>query len=317
MFKSGEVAVVKSDGRKVTIRSSFHYTGAVSTDVGCFYEVELLPAHPSVLATAAGRDLDAEVSCVRVDDLGKSEDLLPFELFTGVEEALKKASIDYNGHWKNGADFADNFNVLAHLYLSRDTMTLKDAEDLVRTHQTGVPLDRWVPVGAYLRARLRTCPCCGEEDFTAETNGLVVRLVGEPCKFPNGLPPTEWELNVPSGKLVIANDLRKVFPLPEDDRFDINTALGCHMTAMSYAANGLSHAFVGNSCPGVYKCTNGSFKIANPPSDEKWDGEDFVEIMPEPEFDGERIAGICTDLWWYSTVITRSSNDTASTSSSR
>jgi hypothetical protein len=149
---------------------------------------------------------------------------------------------------------------------------------------------------------LRKCPLCGEDDFTIETNGLTVRIAGDPCKFANGLPHTEWELNVPSGKLVVANDLREIFPLPEDKDYDINTIMGCRQTALAYAANGMSHAFVGNTCPGVYKCGDGLFKIANEPQDEKWDAkkEKYVKVKPKPPFEGEQVAGICTDLWWYS-----------------
>ena len=107
---------------------------------------------------------------------------------------------------------------------------------------------------------------------------------------------------MPSGKLVVANDLRQLFPLPEADSFDINTTRGCSQTALAYAANGMSHAFVGNTCPGVYKCEDGTFKIANEPSNDEYNEKKkkWVLIEPAPKFDGERVAGICTDLWWFS-----------------
>jgi hypothetical protein len=275
----------------------------VKTSEGVFDETRLSPAHPSVVATAEGRDLSSEAfhadmqARIAAEDAGET---MSFELRDKVEEALKKASLNLNGHWKNGAAIDKSFKVLEHLFFSRTSMNKEDAEDLVRAVEAKAPLDRWVPVDAGLRMTLRTCSFCGEENFAAETNGLVVRLVGDTCKFANGLPPTEWELNVPSGKLVIANDLRGLFPLPEDEDFDINTTMGCRLTALAYAANGMAHAFVGNSCPGVYKCGDGMFKIVNPPSDEKWDGKKYVKVTPAPEFDGERVAGICTDLWWYS-----------------
>jgi len=301
MFKPGEVARRKPEGQIVTILDltiGSNHKWPVATSDGVFDETELSPAHPTVLATADGRDLSSEgLRHMDAEDTGR----LPYELLEKIEKALSKAPIDFNGHWKNGAVLRDDFKVLKELLLGSRSMSKTDAEDLIRAVDAGTPMDRWVPVDASLGLTgLRTCSYCGGEDFATETDGRVVRLTGEPCKFPNGLPLTEWELNVPSGKLVVANDLRVLFPLPEDEDFDINTTMGCRQTALAYAANGMSHAFVGNSCPGVFKCGDGIFKIANKPRDEEWDGKKFVKIKPAPKFEGEEVAGICTDLWWYS-----------------
>ncbi len=318
MFRPGEVAKVRSDGRQVTILPILpievsrvvEHRWPIKTSVGFLDETELFPAHPTVLATAEGRDLSSEAAHDRVtrmvaDDMA-AEDAdggLSYELRSKVQKALSKASIDFNGHWKNGAILREEYRVLEHLFLRPNSMSTTDAEDLVRAAKATTPLDRWVPVDTSLGLTgLRTCPYCGDDDFATETNGRVMRLAGEPCKFPNGLPMTEWELNVPSGKLVVANDLLSLFPLPEDEDFDINTTIGCRQTALAYAANGMSHAFVGNSCPGVFKCVDGAFKIANPPNEEEWDDkkEKWVKVKPAPKFEGERVAGICTDLWWFS-----------------
>ncbi len=217
---------------------------------------------------------------------------LSFELREQIEAALKKAAIEFNGHWKNGTLLRDEFKKLGHVFIGRHSMSQQDAEELARAAETGKAMDRWISLDFGLgMSGLRTCNYCGEDGFTTETNGVVVRLGGEPCQYPNGLPPTEWELNVPSGKLVVANDLRELFPLPDGDDFDINTTRGCRQTALAYADNGMSHAFVGNTCPGVYTCGDGIFKIANEP----WE-----DTKPRPKFEGKRVAGICTDLWWYS-----------------
>jgi hypothetical protein len=311
MFKPGEVATLRlgSDGRTVTVLGSSP-TGSdhkwpVATSDGVFDETELAPAHPTVLATAAGRDPSADAFRDVMDRMAAEDDGkgLSFELRDKVEKVLAKASLDFNGHWKDGAILREDFKALKHMFLGRNAMSQQDAEDLVRAADKRKPLDRWVPVDASLGlSGLRTCSYCGEEDFATETNGRVVRLAGAPCKFPKGLPLTEWELNVPSGKLVVANDLRELFPLPEDEDFDINTSRGCSQTALAYAANGMSHAFVGNSCPGVYKCGDGVFKIANPPRDETWDEKkkNYVKVKNPPKFEGEEVAGITTDLWWFS-----------------
>jgi hypothetical protein len=308
MFKPGEIAKVRKSGQIVTIEAAdvlkSGHSWLIATTGGVFNEGDLSPAHPSVLATASGRDLAAEAWRANIEEHTKTRTNLYdgrfFDVREKIEKVLKTTTFDFNGHWKNGA-FIRGFNPLERLFLGPDALSKMDAEDLLRAVDSGKPLDRWIPVNVYLSTNgLRTCSCCGAEDFETETNGLVLRITGEPCRFPKGLPPTEWELNVPSGKLVVANDLRAVFPLPEDEDFNINTTRGCSLTALAYAGNGLSHAFVGNSCPGVYACKDGSFKIANGPSEEKWNGKEYVKIKPAPVFDGKKLAGICTDLWWYS-----------------
>jgi hypothetical protein len=311
MFKPGQIAVHVGQRRGiVTILPGAPAAGSrhkwpILTSDGVVDETKLIPGDPRVLATA-GISVDADgvikhvplVSAsqaalhARMDALDKAEksgERLPVELRQEVQDALSKAPLVFNGHWKNGTILHD-FKTLKHLFLAAYTMSKADAEALIRGAKSDTPLDRWIPIDVNLSLTgLRACSFCGEEDFATETDGKVVRIVGEPCKFPNGLPPTEWELNVPSGKLVVANDLRELFPLPEDEDFD--TTLGCRQTALAYAANGMAHAFVGNSCPGVYECGKGLFKIANEP----WE-----DAKPRPKFEGKRVAGICTDLWWYS-----------------
>ncbi|MDA4132877.1 MAG: hypothetical protein OK454_07110, partial [Thaumarchaeota archaeon] len=322
MFKPGEKAILNEEhsprGDVIilagTPAKSKKHKWPVATDRGVFDETDLYPAHPSVLATIEGRDQSMEAFHERIEALDEEDEHLPkdkveralykakeFEFWDKVQEALEKAPLDFNGHWKNGATLHDEFKVIKHLFLRRNSMSKTDAEDLLRAAAAGTPLDRWVPVDASMGLMgLRACSYCGEDDFGTETNGQTIRFAGKPCEFPNGLPLTEWELNVPSGKLVVANDLRELFPLPDGDDFDIGSTMGCRQTALAYATNGMSHAYVGNSCPGVFKCGEGLFKIANAPQDEEWDGKKHVKIKPAPKFEGERVAGICTDLWWYS-----------------
>lgn len=305
MFKPGEVAGVRGQDRHVRV-ILVHGPGThrhIETDEGTFKEEELFVAHPSVLATAEGQDRNREAWQASMDALAKKGTALPVKLLDQIERALTKTTFDWNGHWKNGeaidAEYkADLFK--SNLLISSRAMTKEDAEAFLQAARSGVPLDRWVPVDAAgLRLALSTCSYCGEKYFGLETNGQVLRIEGASCEFSKGLPLTEFELNVPSGKLVIANDLRDLFPILED-HFDVNTQWGCRQTTLAYSAIGMAHGTVGNSCPGVYQCEDGTLKIANPPSDEHWDGKDWVAVQPKPKFEGKRIAGITTDLWWYS-----------------
>jgi len=130
-------------------------------------------------------------------------------------------------------------------------------------------------------------------------DGQQIRVTSDPCPYSNGIHSV-FELNVPSGKLVVANDLRTWFPC--DDSRDINSTFGCHLTTLDYAGVGMAHGYVGNSSPGVYSAGSDSFVIGN--YDEGiWDPEsqDYVP-NPEPSPWGEELTQICTDLWWYSIV---------------
>jgi hypothetical protein len=98
--------------------------------------------------------------------------------------------------------------------------------------------------------------------------------------------PTIFELNVPSGTLVVGNDFRGHFRILGD--FDINGLEGTRKTIAAMAAIGCAHGYVGNSCPGVYQTRPDTFIIAVPGEEE------------EPV--GTQVASICTDLWWYSIV---------------
>lgn len=322
MFKPGEKALIRGYPEIITItdkappeNSDFQWP--VSTSEGFFEETDLLPAHPSVRATAEGREYHGEENEDPIlPQATKGENQSPEEkekakakLGAYFEDSQKLSRIlakitdfEWNGHWKNGSSIRKDFKFVEELFrYGRFGLASKeDVKALLRATKNKMPLDHWVPLNVSLSTSgLRSCSSCSSEDLVLETNGLVLRLTGTPCPFPNGLPPVEWELNVPSGKLVVANDLRALFPLPGGEDFDINSETGCQQTSRAYSENGLSHAFVGNTCPGVYRCEKG-FKIANPPSEEKWDGKAYVEVVPRPVFEGERVTGICTDLWWYS-----------------
>lgn len=310
MFKPGEAALTK-DGRTTIVTSSLPdelknsgHCWPVSTKDGIFDEPDLAVAHPTVLATASGRDPSAEYfekrQKERMEEVGLKDenDLVDrYTLMAKVQKLLVKATLEWNGHWKNGSAIRKEYRskILKTTYLGPNAMERVDAEAILKE-----PGKAWVPIElADFRMSMRTCSCCGSDAFNLETNGKVVRIGGPPCQFPDGLPPNEWELNVPSGRLVIANDLRELFPL-EDDHFDVNTDIGCRQTASAYAAVGMSHAFVGNTCPGVYRCKDGTYKIANPPSEDRWDEKTKKYVPFKAKFEGERLAGICTDLWWYS-----------------
>jgi len=94
-----------------------------------------------------------------------------------------------------------------------------------------------------------------------------------------------FELNVPSGVMVVGNDFRDHFNFLGD--FNTDEIDGRVKTTEAMAEVGCAHAFVGNSCPGMYLVGENEFVIAS------------VMEGKEP---GVKVASICTDLWWYSIV---------------
>lgn len=126
------------------------------------------------------------------------------------------------------------------------------------------------------------CANCGQK-VPLFTDGKRIFSEAEVCTYPKGLPLTEFDLNVPSGKLFIGNDFRVLFPADEPEG-SINLPFGCHMTMLAYAEIGMAHGYVGNSCPLVYKRGN-----------TLWIGDGAKK-------GAKRVASISTDLWWYSIV---------------
>jgi len=330
MFKPGDTALIVASGKltKVTTgnrkhqpfvySTESHPAQGVDTEDGCFLESELQQAHPSVLATANPTEkapAEALQELVKDDDDSDAADVVAgakrllnkitkinSELHFKVAAQLRKtemADVDLKGHWRNGAAFwsFDSFKkrILADMFVWAFKSD-EDAQDLQKALKTKEPMDRWIDLGPCSSSLGHEgCSYCGVKRFHMETNGVALRLTGEPCALPNGFEPNEWELNVPSGKILVANDLRRWFPLPEGDGDiqSVNTVIGCRQTAQAYAAVGMSHAFVGNTCPGVFKLADGSFKIASEPYDD-------ADEETQAAFEGKRVAGICTDLWWYS-----------------
>ncbi|MET9779197.1 hypothetical protein ABZ023_33975 [Streptomyces sp. NPDC006367] len=133
-----------------------------------------------------------------------------------------------------------------------------------------------------------TCATCDERPTYVLRDGTV--HVQDPCKYPMGIT-TEITLDVPSGKLIVTDDLRDVYEVDFDAGASYNTALGQAQVVEAMAALGCAYGPVGNSCPGLYREGENSYIIASPILD-----DDDLPSLPEDN----RLASICTDLWAYS-----------------
>lgn len=106
----------------------------------------------------------------------------------------------------------------------------------------------------------------------------------------NGVPCTE--IDVPSGKLIVADNLGRVGYFNIEPPMSINTAAGTDAWAqlMATRANA-AYAFVGNSCPSVIRTADGALEVMCL----GWDEESDSPLqLNEGE---EKVGWICTDLW--------------------
>lgn len=332
MFKSGDKALLPT-GEIADVVEADPSTTVVVTTLGSFEERDLKQGHPSVLGERIRKRVDIKgilsdsdlredlmVSTIKSVQAVGGVDTTENQARTAYENTLasylevkntlfpllEKLDIDYNGHWRDGKSIQYFLSmVLSELYLSPFSLlpSKEQVDELLVALRTKKSLGRWIPL---IECRMPLlgggCSYCGADHFFLETDGLSLRLSGEKCPLPNGFDPNEWELNVPSGKIVVANDLRDWFPLPygSEDLPSVNSVIGCRAVAQAYAQVGLAHAFVGNTCPSVIRLSDASFKISSEPSEDVWNGEEWVEREDPVGREDEVVASICTDLWWYS-----------------
>jgi hypothetical protein len=122
-------------------------------------------------------------------------------------------------------------------------------------------------------------------DDAGEPMTLVAKTA---CALTEGLPMVV-ELAVPSGKMIVTDDLRPVFDF---DLLNYNSLAGQAEAQQIMAVQGCAYGPVGNSSPSLIKTGDGTYVIAS------FDDE----LGPEDEgyVAGEQLADICTDLWAYS-----------------
>lgn len=211
----------------------------------------------------------------------RTVDLLSLKISNQWE--VKNPKIDSVGHQTGKLD---GLKLFALLNSPEKTFEENELKNILNAIESQKPHSHFIGL---IKSILNVCYTCGEE-VEFETNGLTIQAKN-PCPHPNGISLT-FELNIPSGVMVVANDLRDHFNFEDD--FNVNTAMGIVKTTKAMEKIGCAHAFVGNSSPGVYKTGENTFIVASSGYNEKTGGE------KKPK--GKRVATICTDLWWYSIV---------------
>ena len=133
--------------------------------------------------------------------------------------------------------------------------------------------------------------CDAWKDF--QVIGDVVKQP-EPCPFPEGITTTTY-LAVPSGKIVVYDDLRYVYDGFHDTFASYNSALGQHQVIEAFAKLGCAFGPVSNTCPDLFRTGEDMYAIASLEYDD--DERELKRILP----DGwTRLGGVITDLCAYS-----------------
>lgn len=209
-----------------------------------------------------------------------------------------KVVVNWNGHYASGTKGTTprchDPKYVINKVRSAIRMTLED-DQIARLHaawKAGEPLAEPLEVGPDY---LEDCWECGQE-LVILTDG-VTWAVKEKCPHPAGIKSMKFDLNVPSGKMVVANDLRYLFPVLSDH--NVNQPHGVLLTTQDYAKIGLIHCNVGNTCPAMFECRDGKR-----PADTHFVIGTASSKKKNPRFNSGdkafRVAGISTDLWWYS-----------------
>lgn len=140
-----------------------------------------------------------------------------------------------------------------------------------------------------------SCGMCGE--FMEERTTPEAVHFDTPCPAAEGMT-TVIRLEVPSGKIVVEDDLRPLFNGFDHDGFaSYNSVRGQAQVVEAFAKDKCAFGPVGNSCPTLWKTGEDTYVIARMP----YDNEESDEPTPVPE-DAKKLASICTDLWAYSIV---------------
>jgi len=152
------------------------------------------------------------------------------------------------------------------------------------------------------KAGLWACSKCDASQYSMVIDHEAKTITAPTeCPVPAEGLITSYVLEVPSGGMVVANDLRDLWgidPRLDDHHASYNSDLGQQQTILAYAALGMAYGPVGNSSPGLYPVGAG-YEIANPAylEHEEWDGWYEGEDSENPP-----LATIITDLWAYCIV---------------
>lgn len=132
------------------------------------------------------------------------------------------------------------------------------------------------------------CAICDVRPKLRVTDDAVEVL--DPCPHPNGITTTVT-LNVPSGQIILTDNLRPTYDCDRDGFASYNSTLGQSQVVHAMASVGCAFGPVLDTSPGLYRTGTDSYVIAGVNHD----------VVDHPVLrEDARLASICTDLWAYS-----------------
>jgi hypothetical protein len=132
------------------------------------------------------------------------------------------------------------------------------------------------------------CKVCDTQP-TCQVVGDAVHVL-DPCPYPDGIT-TEITISVPSGKILVSDDLRPVFDWPDPPAVRHSSTIGQAQAVKDMAAIGCAFGPAWNCGLGLYRTGPDRYIVARP---------GYNEDDDEPSIPGATyLAGICTDIWTY------------------
>lgn len=204
--------------------------------------------------------------------------------------------VDHNGH--NGYEPGILHDLEADLAITEIWSPKRNYAEYLTTSFEEAERYR-VVLGFAFGTRDLRCGECGKPlTYRREGDRAIAETA---CAYPGGLKPYRVLVNVPSGKIVFANDLRDLIVCDDPEGASVNYQIGQKLVTEAYGRTGLAHVFVGNSCPGVFR-DGDALVVANRWIDEESDIDEETYARLDAELDAKRLGSICTDLWWYSAM---------------
>lgn len=137
------------------------------------------------------------------------------------------------------------------------------------------------------------CRQCGEKFDLNIISNTEYKII-QRCKAHDLI--WDFKIDVPSGKLIIANDLRSAFPKDLKDG-SVAESAGMHEYTRKYAEAGLFHPYVGRGM-NVFKDGN-TIHFAAIDEDELYN-EETNQVDYHLFRLGKPLGFVCADLWWMS-----------------
>lgn len=176
----------------------------------------------------------------------------------------------------------------------------------------GKQQNKWSPL-YFFSGGGQDCYKCGESTCW-EFNGKVIRLVTRrypgklqvisdesPCSFANGIQPIVTRISVPSGQMLVGNDLRHIFDEEllwgkdkKNEKYSRENSINHHAGKVRYveryAKHGMLTGYLGSGGVDIYHHSDGILVVqaSERPKSIKKDGQKYSYVCH-----------ISLGLWWY------------------